>query len=91
MANVITGNPWSLTTAGVISNYPVRIADMIWQDFTPNGTDTIHIVDNAGRTICLAHTDTTGDPIDLGKIGWVVGFNILEIDSGVLIVAINKT
>jgi hypothetical protein len=90
MANNITGNPWSLDTAGVIATFPVYVKSLVWQGFTANGTDTLTILDNAGRTIINSNTNTTGDVMDFGDFRWVEGFHITLIGSGIVTVVVHK-
>ena len=49
MANVTTGNPWVLETAGEITTKPLRVLNMIWGP-TTDGDDLL-VVDNGGNTL----------------------------------------
>lgn len=88
MANDISGNPWSLDTAGVVATFPVYCKNIVWQGGTAG--DTLAIVDNQGREIINTIYNSTDDVMDFGAFQWVQGFNIVTIDSGVVTVVVHK-
>ena len=90
MANDITGNPWSIDTAGFAYTNPVFIKNLVWQNFTANGTDRLTIIDNAGRIIVNSLSNTTKDVMNFGEFKWVSGFHVSVIGSGVVTVVVQK-
>ena len=49
MSNVLTGNPWVIDTAAVITTGPVTVLGGEWQE--PTAADDLTILDNSGNTI----------------------------------------
>jgi hypothetical protein len=85
MANIVSGNPWTLTTAGVIANWKVKIKNLLW---TNGATGNILIIqDNDGRDIIR---DTWADNIDhnYGEFSYVAGFHLVQIDGGEVTVVV---
>lgn len=87
MANSITGNPWTIDTAGVITTSAVFIKNLLWTNATDG--DTLVILDNAGRDIIRAKYLAAGDN-NFGEFRWVQGFNVTTIGSGEVTVVIHK-
>jgi hypothetical protein len=88
MANDLSGNPWKIDTAAVITTDPVRIHQCVWQEPSASGED-LTIVDNANRIIWDENSLSggTGVSIEQDLHGLVYsGFNVTVIDSGTLYV-----
>jgi hypothetical protein len=89
MANILSINPWSLDTVGLVPQYTdiVRIEDISWQGATTIGHQLL-ITDRNGNLIWSATCSGVGQQ-NRGKLFWVNGFWLKTLDSGVVIVTIN--
>lgn len=85
MANSLTGNPWKIDTAGVISTAGVHAKNIIWL----GGTGSLVIVDNAGRDI-VRDTWASSQDHNYGEFKWVQGMNVTTIGGGEVIVVVHK-
>ncbi len=86
MANVVSGNPWTLTTAGVIANWKIKVKNLIW---TNGAAGNILIIqDNAGRDIIRDTWNATQDH-NYGELAYVAGFHLVQLDGGELTVVIS--
>lgn len=85
MANSLTGNPWKIDTAGVISTAGVHAKNIMWL----GGTGSLVIVDNAGRDIVRDTWSATQDH-NYGEFKWVQGMNVTTIGGGEVIVVVHK-
>ena len=89
MANNLTGNPWVIDTAAVITTGPVRVVSAEWQE--PTAGNDLTILDNSGNTIYDDNAIAGGSGIRLEvKIADTLfnGFNVSVIDGGTLYVYI---
>ena len=86
MANVTTGNPWVLDTAGVITTNPLYVKRFLWTPTTDG--DDILVHDNAGNVLwsLKAVAADTNEGIEYERIieGSVNGLNLVTIDNGTL-------
>jgi hypothetical protein len=87
VANIISGNPWSITVPGVISTSGVHVKNLIWVN--GSAANTVVIVDNAGRDIIRDLWSASTDH-NYGEFKWVQGFNVTTLGGGELIVVIHK-
>jgi len=88
MANVTTGNPWTLDTAGSITTYPTKVKRMVWTP-TTDGDDLL-VVDNSGATLwslkAIAADSNQGISYERVFESSVNGISITTIDNGTLYV-----
>ena len=87
MANNISGNPWTVTTAGVLLKSKVKIKNLNWTNGT-NGNILI-IQDNLGRDIVRDVWSSTRS-FNYGEFSWVAGVNVVQIDGGELSISVGK-
>lgn len=91
MANDISANPWKLDTAGAgtIYQFPVKIKNIIWANFTTTG-DVLLIRDKNGKDIVNALVTTSlGIPsMSFGSFDWVEGIALITITHGEVTIAI---
>jgi hypothetical protein len=86
MANNLTGNPWVVTDAAVVTTGPVKILKAEWQE--PTAGNDLTILDNSGNTIYddNAIAGGTGIRLEVKISGLMNGFNVSVIDGGTLYV-----
>jgi hypothetical protein len=82
-----TGNSGGGTVALVQYAYQVRIEDMSWQQQTAQG-NVLLIVDRNGNPIWNA-TASSANFQNRGKVFWVNGFALQQMDAGILLVTVN--
>ena len=89
MANNLTGNPYSVDTAAVITTKPIQINKIVWESPTTDG-HTIDITDNAGHKIFSKAALAGGTGIsysdDFGMV--FSGLNVATIQSGTVYIYI---
>lgn len=87
MANNITGNPWTITTAGTMLGSKVRVKNIIWAGAAAG--NILIIQDKFGRDI-IRDVWLASQDHNYGEFSWVSGFVVVQIDGGELLVAIQK-
>lgn len=74
MANVLSGNPWTLDTVSAIPFWTGQIdvlyIEMI--DYTLD-TDTVQLKDGFGRVVWEGNGAADLEPVRSGHVGWVHG------------------
>ena len=80
MPNNITGTPWSLNTAGIVTTSRLYIGNIMWLGGAA-AADVLLIQDNIGRDIIR---DVWGSGVDhnYGSLKWVNGLVVVTISSG---------
>ena len=93
MANVFTGNPWSLDTvytttpAGEIRSGRVRVHHFEFVGYAA-ATDTVEVQDANGRTIWIGVGRTDLSNVKSAEVGWVKGIKVPTLSAGRLLVYI---
>ncbi len=87
MANNYSGNPWTITAAGVTLTSKVRIKNLNWTNAAVG--NTLLIQDNSGRDI-VNDTWAAGSDHNYGELGWVAGFHVVTITGGEVSVTVGK-
>lgn len=90
MANNFSTNPWTIDSV-MASAYKagVYLGNIIWDEQAAAG-DQVVIVDQNGKLILDTKASAQNVFQNLGKIGWVNGFQVTTLGSGKLTVAISK-
>ncbi len=88
MANNFATNPWTLDSvmAAPYTGY-VKINDISWDSQVALG-DRLVINDQHGNTIVDIKASAPDVIERLGRIGWVNGLQVVQIDSGKVIIAV---
>ena len=88
MANITTGNPWILDTAGTITTKPIRVRRLRWTPTTDG--DDLAVTDNGGNSIwslkAIAADSNQGLGYTLELGGSLNGLTVGTIDHGTLYV-----
>lgn len=82
-----TGGSGGGTLAFVQWPHQIRIEDISWQQVTALG-NVLNVVDCNGNPIWVA-TGSGADVQNRGKIFWVSGLALVQMDSGILLVTVN--
>lgn len=87
MANQTTASTWVFDSPSTLIPGMIKVRDYIWTEAAASG-DRVIVQDRFGRTRIDLRADTPNANIKGEWIGWVEGFQVIQIDSGKLQVSI---
>lgn len=91
MSNNLTGNPYIVDTAGIISSAPVFVKRMVWQEPAAAAED-LTVKDSEGKVLWdeNSHAGGTGISIEQEMEIDCNGITVETIDSGMLYIYYEK-
>lgn len=87
MANDISSNIWRIDTVPFTYAFPVKIIMANWTD-QANINDRLLVKQSNGKPLFDSQAQQTNFQQNFGNQGWVSGITLVNLDSGVLTLAV---